>query len=76
MAPCCPTTGSLHVPSLNMNRVSLPLDRGGVGTEIPVNSAGMITPSSACQLVLSSGQLTNVQVDSVIATSRLIEAQS
>ena len=45
-------------------------------TEVPVSSAGMVTPSSAHQPVLSSGQLTNMQVDSVIATSGLTEAQS
>ena len=45
-------------------------------TEVPVSSAGMVTPSSARQLVPSSGQLTNAQVDSVIATSGLTEAQS
>ena len=76
MAPCHPTAGSLRVPSLDMNRGSLPLDRGGVGTEIPVSSARMVTPSSAHQPVLSSGQLANAQVDSVIATSGLTEAQS
>ena len=76
VAPHHPTAGSLCVLSLDTNRGSLPLDRGGVGTEIPVSSTGMVTPSSAHQLVLSSGQLTNAQVDSVIATSGLTEAQS
>ena len=47
-----------------------------MSTEIPVSSAGMVTPSSACQPVLSSGQVANTQVDSVLATSRLTEAQS
>ena len=45
-------------------------------TEVPVSSAVMVTPSSAHQPVLGSRQLTNMQVDSVIATSRLTEAQS
>ena len=74
--PCHATTGSLCIPSFDMSRGSLPLDRGGMDTEVPVSSAGMVTPSSACQLVLSSGQLMNAQVDSVIATSGLTEAQS
>ena len=33
-------------------------------TEVPVSSTGMVTPSSAYKLVLSSGQLVNMQVDS------------
>ena len=41
-----------------------------------MSSARMVTQSSACLPALSSGQLMNVQVDSVIATSRLTEAQS
>ena len=53
-----------------MSRGSLPLDRGSVDTEILVPSTRMVTPSSACQPVPSSGQLMSMQVDSVIATSR------
>ena len=45
-------------------------------TEVPVSSTRMVTPSSVHQLVPSSEQLTNAQVDSVIATSGLTEAQS
>ena len=74
MAPSCPITGSLHAPSLDSNRGSLPLDRG-VDTEVPVSSAGLVTPSSACQPVQSSGQLTNMQVDSIFVTSRLTAEQ-
>ena len=76
MAPRCPATGSLCAQSLNTNRGSLPLDRGSAGTEIPVSSARMVTTSNACQPVLSSGQVANTQVDSVLATSGLTEAQS
>ena len=76
MAPHHPITGSLHALSLDMSRGSLPLDRGGVDTKVPVSSAGMVTPSSVCQPVWSSGQLANVQVDPVLATSGLTEAQS
>ena len=36
----------------------------------------MVSQSSACQLALSSGQLANAQVDSIIATSGLTEEQS
>ena len=74
--PRCATTGSLCTLSLDTGRGSLPLDRGGMGTEVPVSSAGMVTPSNAHQPVLSSGQLANTQVGSVIATSGLTEAQS
>ena len=73
-APSRPITGSLHAPSLDSNRGSLPLDRG-VDAEVPVSSAGLITPSSACQLVQSSGQLANAQVDSIFVTSRLTAEQ-
>ena len=75
MAPSRPITGSLRAPSLDSNRGSLPLDRG-VDTEVPVSSIGLVTPSSVHQLVQSSGQLANVQVDSVLATSGLTAAQS
>ena len=75
MAPSHPITGSLCTPSLDLNQGSLPLDRG-VDTEVPVSSAGLVTPSSVHQPVQSSGQLTNVQVDSVLATSGLTAAQS
>ena len=75
MAPSCPITGSLHALSLDSNWGSLPLDRG-VDAEVPVSSAGLVTPSSACQLIQSSGQLANMQVDSVLATSGLTAAQS
>ena len=54
---------------------SLPPDRGGVDTEAPVSSTRMVTPSSTRQLVQSSRQLANVQVDSVLATSGLTEVQ-
>ena len=73
-APSRPITGSLHAPSLDSNRGSLPLDRG-VDTEVPVSSAGLVTPSSARQPVQSSGQLTNVQVDSIFVTSGLTAEQ-
>ena len=65
MAPSHPITGSLHVPSLDTSRGSLPIDRGDVDTEVSVSSTGMVTPSSACQLVQGSGQLANTQVDPV-----------
>ena len=74
-APCHPLTGSLHTPSLDMSRGSLPLDRG-VDTEVSVSPAWMVTPSSACQPVQGSGQLTNTQVDPVLVTSWLTAAQS
>ena len=46
-------------------------------TEVPVSSAlGWLPHPVHSQLVLSSGQLTNAQVNSVIATTRLTEAQS
>ena len=45
MAPSRPITGSLHAPSLDLNRGSLPLDRG-VDAEVPMSSAGLVTPSS------------------------------
>ena len=45
-------------------------------TEILVSSSRMVTLSSACQPVLSSRQLVNAQVDSVIATSGLTKAQT
>ena len=73
-APSRPITGSLHTPSLDSNRGSLPLDRG-VDAEVPVSSAGLVTPSSACQPVQSSGQLTNTQVDSIFVTSGLTAEQ-
>ena len=74
-APSHPITGSLRTPCLDSNRGSLPLDRG-VDAEVPVSSTGLVTPSSAHQPVQSSGQLTNVQVGSVLATSGLTAAQS
>ena len=40
-----------------------------------MSSAGIVTPSSACQPVLSSGQLTNAQVESIFVTSRLTAEQ-
>ena len=46
-----------------------------MGTEIPVSSAGMVTTSSAHQLVLSSRQVADAQVDSIATTSGLTEAQ-
>ena len=67
-APSCPITGSLRTLSLDSNRGSLPLDRG-VDTEVPVSSAGLVTPSSAHWLVQSSGQLANAPVDSIFVTS-------
>ena len=73
MAPCCPITGSLCALSLDRSRGSLPLDRG-VDTEVSVSSAGMVTPSSACQLVQGSGQFANKQVDPILATSGLTAA--
>ena len=45
-------------------------------TEVPVSSVGLVTPSSSRQLVQSSGQLAEVQVDSGLATSGLTAAQS
>ena len=72
--PSRPVTGSLCAPSLDLNRGSLPLDRG-VDAEVPVSSTGLVTPSSTCQPVRSSGQLTNVQVDSIVVTSRLTAEQ-
>ena len=72
--PRCTTTGSLRIRSLDMSRGFVPWDRGGMDTEGPVSSTGMATPSHAHQPVLSSGQLANAQVDSVIATSGLTEA--
>ena len=41
----------------------------------PVSSTGLVTPSSAHQLVQSSGQLANVQVDSIFVTSGLTAEQ-
>ena len=73
-APSHPITGSLCAPSLDSNRGSLPLDRG-VDAEVPMSSAGIFTPSSVCQLVPSSGQLMNAQVDSIFVTSGLTAEQ-
>ena len=68
-APSCPITGSLHTPFLDSTK-----DRG-VGAEVPVSSTGLVTPSSACQPVQSSGQLTTMQVDSIFVTSGLTAEQ-
>ena len=45
-------------------------------TEIPVSTAGIVTPSSAHQLVSSSRRPTDAQLDPVIATSGLTKAQT
>ena len=45
-------------------------------TEILASSTGMVAPSSAHQLVSSSGQPMNVQLDPVIATSGLTKVQA
>ena len=45
-------------------------------TGILASSTGMVTPSSACWTVPSSGQLVNMQLDSVIATSGLTKVQT
>ena len=45
-------------------------------TEAPVSSVSSVTPSSVHRPVQSSGQLANVQVDSVVVTSGLTTAQS
>ena len=74
MAPSHPITGSLCALSLDSNRGSLPLDRGG-DTEVPLSSTGLVTLSSAHQPVQSSGLLANVQVDSIFVTSRLTAEQ-
>ena len=69
------TPSQVHfAPSLDLNRGSLPLDRG-VDAEVPVSSAGLVTPSSVCQPVQSSGQLANAQVDSIFVTSGLTAEQ-
>ena len=57
-----------------MNRGSFPLDRGA-DAEVPLSSAGLVTLSSACQPVQSSGLLTNAQVDSIFVMSRLTAEQ-
>ena len=41
-----------------------------------MSSVGLVTPSSMHHLVQGSGQLANIQVDSVLATSGLTAAQS
>ena len=46
-----------------------------MGAEVPVSSAGLVTPSSARQPVQSSGQLTSVPVDSIFVTSGLTAEQ-
>ena len=45
-------------------------------TETLASSTRMVTPSSAHQLVPSSGQPTNAQLDPVIATSGLTKVQT
>ena len=59
-----------------MSRASLPLDRGSVDTEVFTSPTGIVTPSSTHHLVPSSRQLTNVQLDPVLATSGLTKAQT
>ena len=67
---------SLHTPSFNMSRGFLPPDRGSMDTEIPASTTGIVTPSSAHQLVSSSGRPADAQLDPVIATSRLTKVQT
>ena len=45
-------------------------------TEIPVSTTRIVTPSSAHQLVSSSGQPADMQLDPVIATSGLTKMQT
>ena len=74
MAPSHPITGSVSIPSVDLNRGSSPLDKGAdTGVPMPV---GLVTPCSVRWAVQSSGQLMNMQVGSVLVTSGLTAAQA
>ena len=74
MAHSHPITGSVSVLSMDPDRGSSPLGKGA-DTGVPV-PAGLVPSCSACWAVQSSGQLMNVQVGPVLATSRLTAAQA
>ena len=74
MAPRHPITGSVSIPSVDLNRGSSPLDKGA-DTGVPVPT-GLVTPSIAHRAVQSSGQLVTAQVGSILVTSGLTAAQA
>ena len=73
-APSRPIRGSVSVPSVDPNRGSSPSGKG-VDIQVPIPMEAL--PShSACRAVQSSGQLMNVQVGPILATSGLTAAQA
>ena len=60
--------------SLDLNRGSLPLDRG-VDAEVPLSSAGAGHTIQCISRFWSSGQLASTQVDSIFVTSGLTAEQ-
>ena len=74
MAPSRPITGSVSIPSVDLDRGSSLLDKGAyAGVPVPT---GLVPASSACWAVQSSGQLMNMQIGSVLVTSGLTAAQA
>ena len=59
-----------------MSRGSLPPDQGSVDIEMFAPPTRMVTPSSANQLVSSSGPPMVMQLDAVLVTSRLTKEQT
>ena len=73
-APSRPFRGSVSVLSVDLNRGSSPLAKGAdTGVPMPV---GLVPSCSAHRVVQSSGQLMNMQVGPVLATSGLTAAQA
>ena len=72
--PSHPTTGSVSIPLMDPIRGPSSLDKGVcTGVAVP---AGLVPSCSMRQVVQSSGPLLNLQIGSVLMTSRLMAAQA